>query len=63
MHIPTLPINDLAILIHKHQISRRHPAKGLAMRVDPEVVRQDRVADSYVPAGTFVVVAVQSKPA
>ncbi len=58
MHTPTLSVNQRALLIHQAQILWPHPSKTLAVRVDPEVVRVDRVSDSDVSASALVVVAV-----
>lgn len=63
VHIPTLPILHHAFLIHQDQILGSHQAEALAVRVDPETVRADGVADRHVAAGAFVVVAVHAEPA
>jgi hypothetical protein len=61
MHIAAL--YDLTLLIHQAQVLWLHECKGLGMRVNPEMVRQDGIADCDVAACPLVVVTIGSQPA
>lgn len=60
VHVPTLL--DLAVLADQAEILGPHVAERLAVRVDPEVVRHDGVADRDVSARAFVVVPLVTEP-
>ena len=60
MHVTTF--NHFPLFGHQDQIVWRHVAERLAMRIDPEVIWHDGVADCDMAAGAFVVVAIDSEP-
>ena len=50
--------HHLAILIDQDQITNADGSEMLAERVEPEVVREDRVADTNVPSYAFIEAAL-----
>lgn len=60
VHVPAL--FDFSILADQHEIFGSHVAERLAMRVDPEVVGHDGVADRDVSACALVVVPLEPEP-
>ena len=65
VHVPLafLGLDGNALFVDEAEVLGPDVREGLAKWVDPEVVRQDRVAHRNVAAGAFIVVAIEAEPA
>jgi hypothetical protein len=60
VHVPAL--NDFALFVDENEVGDAHVLEGLEEGIDPEVVRQDGIADRNVSCATLVAVAVVAEP-
>jgi hypothetical protein len=60
VHVPAL--NDFALFVDENEVGDAHVLEGLEEGIDPEVVRQDGIADRNVSCATLVAVAMVAEP-